>query len=226
MRFLSVLIITLLLFSCKDEEPSLPPESVQLVFPERNSECTTGVDITATTSEVEFIWQAANNTESYELIVTNLNNNNKQDITVTTTQAKLPIQRGTPYSWVVISKNSSVLESATSPTWSFYNAGFQSTYAPFPAEIVAPKMGASALIDNNNEVELRWTGADVDNDIEGYEIYVSSENPPETLLASPDAGTLSVQVSAMPNTIYYWRVISKDSEGNSSDSGVFEFRAL
>jgi len=226
MRFLSALIIAFTLFGCKKKEPSLPPDSVQLVFPERNSECTTGVDISSTTSEVEFRWQAADNTETYELIVTNLNNNNKQDITVTTTQAKLPIQRGTPYSWMVISKNSSVLETATSPTWSFYNAGFETTYAPFPAEIVAPKMGASTLLDGNSEIELRWAGADVDNDIEGYEIYVSSENPPETLVASPDAGTLSIQVSAMPNTIYYWRVITKDSEGNTSDSGVFEFRAL
>lgn len=226
MRFLSVLIIAFTLFGCKDEEPSLPPESVQLVFPERNSECNTGVDISATTSEVEFRWQAANNTETYELIVTNLNNNNKQDITVTTTQAKLPIQKGTPYSWVVISKNSSVLETATSPAWSFYNAGFETTYAPFPSEIVAPKMGANALINSNGEIELRWTGADVDDDIEGYEVYISSENPPETLLASPDASTLSVQVSVIPNTVYYWRVVTKDSEENTSDSGVFEFRAL
>lgn len=197
-----------------------------MIFPERNSECTTGEDINTTTSQVEFRWQASNHTESYELIVTNLNNGNKQDVKVTNTSAKLPIEKGTPYSWVVISKNLAVLQTSSSASWNFYNSGFATTYAPFPAEIVEPKMGATAFKDINNEVELSWLGADVDNDIDGYEVYFSTESPPETLIFSPNPNTTNTKVSVITNTIYYWKVITKDSEGNTSDSGILEFRAL
>lgn len=228
MRYISVLIVAIVLLGCSsgDEEPKPMPESVQLIFPERNSECTTGEDISVTTSQVEFRWQAASNTETYELVVTNLNNGNKQDVTVTETRAKVPILKGTPYSWVVISKNSAVLETATSASWNFYNSGYESTYAPFPAEIVAPKMGATAFIDSNNELELSWTGADVDGDIDGFEIYFGTENPPENLAFSTDSNGTTRKVSVATNTVYYWKVVTRDLEGNTSDSGVFEFKAL
>lgn len=226
MRYLYVLIVAVLLLGCKKKEPPKPPESVLLVFPEQNSECTTGEDISTTTSQVEFRWQASSNTETYELIVTNLNNGNKQDVTVANTRAILPIEKGTPYSWVVISKNSAVLQTASSPTWNFYNSGFATTYAPFPAEIVAPKMGATVFKDINNEVELSWLGSDVDDDIVGYEIYFSTTNPPEALIFSPGGNAAARKVTVTANTVYYWRVLTRDSEGNTSDSGIFEFRAL
>ena len=226
MRLLTLLIVAVVLFGCKKKDPPKPPESAQLIFPGKNSECTTGEDVNATTSQVEFRWQASNNTDTYELIVTNLNNGNKQDITVASTQAILPIQKGTPYSWVVISKNSAVLQTASSASWSFYNSGFETTYAPFPAEIVEPQMGLSVFKDINNEVTLRWLGADVDDDIEGFEVYFSTENPPLSLIASPGPTTTTTDVTVAADTIYYWKVITKDSEGNTSDSGIFEFRVF
>lgn len=227
MRFLSIIIISVVLLGCKKKEAPKPPESVQLIYPEKNSDCTTGLDINATTSEVEFRWQTANNSEIYELIVTNLNNGNKQDFKGLTAVTKtVPITKGTPYSWVVISRNSAVLETASSDSWNFYNSGFESAYTPFPAEVLTPKMGTSIFKDINNEVDLIWLGADLDNDIEGYDIYFSTENPPENLVSSNDADSPSVKVTVITNTVYYWRIITRDSEGNTSDSGVFEFRAI
>lgn len=227
MRFLSILIVAVVLLGCKKKELPKPPESVQLIFPERNSECNTGEDINTTTSQVEFRWQAANNAETYELIVTNLESGNKQDFKgLRGTSKKVPIAKGAPFSWIVISKNSAVLQSTPSATWNFYNSGFETAHAPFPAEIVAPKMGVTTFKDINNEVELSWIGADVDEDIEEFEIYFSTENPPENLIASFDPSILETKVTVTSNTVYYWRVVTKDSEGNSSDSGIFEFRAL
>jgi len=226
MRFIKVFLITILIIGCKKKEAPKPPESVNLVFPDKSSECTTGQDISSTSSQVEFRWQAANNTETYELIVTNLNNGNKQDISTQSTSAQLPLEKGAPYSWVVISKNSKVLQTTSSETWQFYNAGFETTYAPFPALILEPKMGTSVFKDINNDITLAWVSADVDNDIVSFDLYFSTTNPPETLLASfgSDVGDTKVPVSA--DTVYYWKVITKDSENNTSDSGVFEFRAL
>jgi len=226
MRFLAVLMVTVLLFGCKKKEAPKPPESASLTFPNKNSECTTGQVINATSSQVEFIWQASNNTESYELIVTNLSNGNKQDITTQSTSAKLPLEKGTPYSWVVISKNTNVLQTASSETWQFYNSGFETTYAPFPAQVLEPKMGTSVFKDINNDITLEWSSADVDNDIVGLDIYFSTENPPATLLSSFGPSETNTKVAVLSDTVYYWKVLTIDSEGNTSDSGIFEFRAL
>lgn len=224
MRFLTVLIAVVVLLGCKKKEIPKPPERVQLVFPEKNSECTTGEDISVTTSQVEFRWQAANNTNMYELRVTDINTNTTQTINTASPSAKLPLLKGDQYSWMVTSKNSEVVQTVVSETWRFYNAGFETSYAPFPAEIVNPKMGANIFKDRNNEVELRWMGEDIDEDIKEYEIYLSTENPPENLVSTLDMNAVSEKVIVVANTIYFWRVLTKDNEGNSSDSGVFEFK--
>jgi len=226
MRTVLLLLLGVLLVGCKKKSDPKPPEIATLVFPNKNSVCTTGRSLSQTTSEVEFRWMASDYTESYELRVTNLNTNNTQTISTAAISAKLPIAKGEPFSWFVRSLNSKVTESAFSETWRFYNAGFQTTYAPFPAEVIEPKNGASVFKDINNEVTLEWNGADVENDIDGYELYFSTSSPPESLIASPSSDQNSEKVSVISNTTYYWKVITKDSEGNSSDSGFFVFKIL
>ncbi len=225
MRFLFVILVSVALLGCKKKEVPKPPDSAQLLFPERSSECTAGRAINETTSEVEFRWQASNNTESYELKVTELATNRSERVNTSSTSGKLTLRKGAAYAWVVTSKNSAVLQTVASETWQFYNAGSESTYAPFPAEIITPKMGATAFRDINNEVELSWRGTDVDNDINGYEVYFSTESPPEALIFSPGANGATLKVAVASNTVYYWIIITKDTEGNSSESGIFEFRA-
>ena len=89
-----------------------------------------------------------------------------------------------------------------------------------------PLSGASVVSDINSEIELEWSGADVDDDLIGYEIYVDTVSPPQVLVASPAATVSSITVNIIPNTAYYWKVISKDAEGNTSDSGIYSFRAI
>ncbi len=227
MRLVSIICISaFFLFGCKKKNNPLPPEGSVLVFPDKNSECTTGVELSSTTSEVEFRWQPADHTDRYELRATNLSANTTQRITTAATAAKLPLQKGVPYSWNVTSISDAVLESVASETWLFYNSGSQTTYAPFPAEIIAPAIGTSVFKDENNEVTLQWSGADVDNDIVGFEIYFSTQNPPEALLVSPSATVSNTNVTVAANMVYYWSVVTIDGAGNKSSSGVFDFRAL
>ena len=226
MRTVILLLFGVLLIGCKKKSSPKPPEIATLVFPNKNSECTTGLSLNLTTSEVEFKWMASDHTESYELRVTNLITNTTQTIIAAAISAKLPIAKGEPFSWFVRSKNTKVTETTVSETWRFYNAGFQTTYAPFPAEVIAPKNGVSVFKDINNEVTLEWNGADIENDIDGYELYFSTTSPPESLIASPSSDQNSEKVSVTSNATYYWKVITKDSEGNSSDSGFFVFKAL
>ena len=226
MRTIILLIFGVLLIGCKKKSNPKPPGVATLVFPNKDSECTTGRDINQSTSEVEFKWMASDHTESYDLRVTNLNTNVTQTINTAAISAKLPIAKGEPFSWFVRSKNTKGTGSASSEIWRFYNAGYLTTYAPFPAEHIKPKNGTSIFKDINNEVTLEWLGSDIENDIEGYELYFSTISPPEILIASPLAGTNAEKVSVASNMTYYWRVVTKDREGNTSDSGIFTFKIL
>lgn len=219
-------MVVVLLMSCSKDSPPKPPEAALLVFPERNSECTTGVDINAERSQVEFRWQKAKFTDSYELNVTNVNSGVTQTVTTTAFSALRPLEKGALYRWNIRTLNNQTEDIATSETWSFYNAGSETSYAPFPAEVVTPLSGASVVRDINNEITLQWIGADVDNDIEGYEIYLDTSNPPTTLVASPSVSLSSIKIGVERDTVYFWKVITRDRENNTSDSGVYSFRVL
>ncbi len=222
-----MIFLVVLCFSCgSDDGPPPSPEGALLVFPLQDSECTTGVDVNAQLSQVTFEWMPANNTDLYTLTVLNLNTNIPQAITTAATTASLSLEKGAPFSWSVLSVNSNSDETATSENWLFYNAGAQVTYAPFPAQIILPKPGATISANDVNEVVLRWMGADVEDDIETFELYFSEQNPPESLLMSTDATAQQASAVVTSGTIYYWKVITTDSEGNVSDSGVFDFKTL
>jgi len=225
MRIFKVLLLVLLLVAgCKKKNHPVPPDATLLVFPNKSSECTLGDDISASTREVDFKWQKANNAETYELRVTNINTNTTQTISTPALSARLPLEKGAPFSWVVISKNSMTTNNVSSAIWMFYTAGSETTYPPFPAEIIEPKIGASIIKDINNEVSLQWSGSDVDNDIAGFEIYFDTVSPPVVLLASPSASATEQKASVTPNGVYYWKVVTKDIDGNSSSSGIYDFR--
>ncbi|TAI47218.1 hypothetical protein [Flagellimonas allohymeniacidonis] len=221
------LLILALLTSCGgNDDPPPSPEGAQLVFPEESSECTTGVSINEDLSQVTFQWQASSNTDSYTLIVVNLDTNVPQTISTASTSASLSINKGAPYSWSVTSLSSSSDQTAVSETWLFYNAGSQTTYPPFPAQLVRPVSGSTVQRNMSNEVTLEWIGADVENDITSFEVFFSDQNPPTTSIATPDAITTDLDVSVESGIVYYWRVITTDSEGNTSNSGVFEFKVF
>ncbi|NKI25375.1 hypothetical protein HCG49_02230 [Arenibacter sp. 6A1] len=220
-----LLILTWFFISCGGNDAPKPPDIAMLVFPEKNSECTTGIPIVGSNSSlVTFRWQASNNTESYTLRVTHLNLNTTETVVVTGTTKDLPLEKGAPYSWQVISKNTVVPTTAISETWFFYNAGTDTSHAPFPVTITAPKSGATVLKDINNQVLLAWEGADIDNDLEGYDVYFSTVNPPQTLAAKLNANSPQIKVNVAADTVYYWQIVSRDQEGNTATNSISEFK--
>src|SRR5690606_21652126 len=225
MRPIILFLFILVLTACGGKDDPRPPIAAQLLFPLKNSECTTGQEVSGTnTTIIEFRWEVSDHTESYELRATNLVANTTQTIVVKGTSAKLPIEKGMPYSWLVVSRNSKVRETAQSGTWLFYNAGATTTYAPFPAEVIAPKTGTTIAKDINNEVLLNWEGADVDNDLASYDIYFSTETPPTTLIGTLASDRSELKVSVSSDTVYYWRIVTLDMEGNSSTNAISEFK--
>jgi len=227
MRNILRLSILVLVVACggKDDPPPVPL-GAELVFPEENSECTTGTSVSETLSQITFKWNTSANTDSYTLSVVNLETNVPQNISTAATSASLSIAKGTPFAWSVTSRNSNSDQVATSETWLFYNAGAQTTYAPFPAQLVAPASGSTVQKDIANEVTLEWMGADVDNDIETFEIFFSDTNPPVTSVGTTNAFNMELAVSVVSDTVYYWKVVTTDAEGNTSESDVFDFKVF
>ena len=224
-----ILFLGLMAISCGGDSSDSPPPApgtVTLVFPDQNSECTTGTVISDSQSEVTFEWQSASNTEGYILIVTNLNTNTRQTLPTQATSGTLAIDRGTPFSWIVTATNSQSSDVSTSESWLFYNEGSQTTYAPFPAQLVEPLSGSTVIRTDTGQVRLIWQGADVENDIASYDIQLSTTNPPTYNVGTQSNLVSDLFVDVDADTVYYWRVITTDAEGNSSTSSVFEFKAL
>lgn len=227
MRAVCIGICLLMAFTgCKKKREPKPPEAVLLIFPDHNSECTTGVSLGPETSQVEFRWSPSNNTESYELRVTNTTTGTVQTIVSSTTSAVLPLAKGEQFSWLVRSRNNQVERTVSSTVWNFYNSGSRTTFAPFPATIISPASSENVFRDINNEVTLSWLASDLDNDIVNYEIYFSVETSPTDVVQTLSTGTTSLKMTVTSNTVYYWKIVVIDAEGNRSDSGIYNFKVL
>lgn len=204
-----------------DPDPVPAPSATTLIFPENNTECNEGEVLNVNQSRVVFQWNSSQNTDSYEVNLRNLDTNNSSTTNANTNEAAIILERGTPYEWFVVSKANGTNETANSATWKFYNQGDGVVnYAPFPAEAVSPARGAT--INSTGTVSLEWNGSDVDGDIAEYEVYFGTEAEPSTLIDTLQDNTIDVNVTS--GTVYYWRIITRDTAGNTSQSEVFDFR--
>ena len=225
LRYL-ILLCIFILPGCKSDDngpppPQLPSAAV-LVFPDENSECTTGIDLGNGTSEITFVWQASDNTDLYTLTVVNLNTNTPQTIATTGLSATFALTKGAPFSWSVTSTKDDL--TAVSENWLFYNAGPQLNYAPFPAQIISPESGQTVQNNSDGEIVLAWSGADVENEIERYDLYFSETTVENLALLSSGIESSFPIANLISDQVYYWKVITVDANGNTSDSGVYDFR--
>lgn len=203
------------------EDPSrIELLKVNLQFPHKDGLCNVGTDITAEESTVIFEWEASTIAESYTIYVTNLVSGSQIGAQTNDDKIGLRLDRATPYSWYVESTSGAV--TVESDAWKFYNSGpGVETYAPFPATITAPNMAESV---NPGTVTLQWSGSDVDNDIMAYDIYLGTTGTPE--IHATDITGSELNVTVISGTIYYWKVITKDETGNTSESDTFQFQVL
>ncbi|MFP4845579.1 hypothetical protein [Winogradskyella sp. PE311] len=228
-KVINIFYLVLLLLGCKDTtddgpivNPNLDPQTpVFLVFPYEDELCNEGTNPTPTESTVFFEWEPNNNADNYILSIENLASG---DVNVYETEDfifPVTIERAVAFRWFVDYNIQN--EVKTSAVWNFYNAGPGiQTYPPFPANIIAPSMSQS--IASTNSVTLQWSGSDVDNDIVAYDVYFGTANPP--IVNANNISSSQLNVSVAPGNIYYWNVVTKDAEGNSSESGVQQFYVL
>jgi hypothetical protein len=217
--------LILVLQGCKKNNPSpaVSPAKAVLAAPSQNAVCTTGTIISATQSSIVFTWDASANTTSYDLVLKNLLTSATTTQNTTANQLTVTLARNTPYSWYIVSKSTKTATTAQSDTWKFYNAGpGVITYAPFPAEIISPTFGQSVTASSGT-INLTWKGSSVNpGTITSYDVYFGpTNNPPMVNNAITDSFVNGVAVTS--KTTYYWKVITWDMDGNSSDSGLYQF---
>tara|TARA_R110002049_G_C9125672_1_gene558667 strand:- start:230 stop:922 length:693 start_codon:yes stop_codon:yes gene_type:complete len=198
----------------------LNPTKTQLIFPDNVSECIEGSILSDTQSEVFFRWTSTENTDYYELHITNLVLSNTKTYSTEDTELPITIERGTPYSWYVSSKNNSA--TTISDLWSFYNSSNQTQYfIPFPAQNISPEIEV-VLPSNQKLVTLEWDGNDLDSDILEYDLYFEDLNPPDIYQEKIKENSLGGVPISSGNT-YYWKITTRDELGNESDSNIFVF---
>ncbi|WP_422107839.1 hypothetical protein [Winogradskyella sp.] len=230
-KIVYTLFALMLLVACKDttddgpivnEDAGQDPiEGVRLVFPFEDTLCNEGINPTPTESTVFFEWDPNNNAQVYTLTIENLASGNTVQYETEDFIFPVTIERAVAFRWFVTYNFQG--ETKESAVWNFYNAGpgIQS-YPPFSAELIAPSM--AQIIPTTTSVVLEWVGSDVDGDIVSYDLHFGTDNPPE--LVTTDITATQIAVTVVPGTIYYWQIVTKDAEGNSSESGVFQFRVL
>ncbi|MCX7546897.1 lipocalin family protein [Xanthomarina sp. F1114] len=80
--------------------------------------------------------------------------------------------------------------------------------------------------DADLQPQLSWESAtDPENDAITYQVYLDTQNPPQTSIASNlNTTSYSTQTDLQPETTYYWMVVAKDTHGNTTQSNIDSFK--
>ncbi|WP_116772094.1 hypothetical protein [Maribacter litoralis] len=191
--------------------------NISLIFPENDSECTEGIIVSDTQSELIFEWSDTNDNSPYQVHLTNLTNSETGVFDSDNKSIAIILERTVAYSWYVTGQNNN-----SSEVWTFYNEGpgLESTI-PYPATAISPVSGAS-ISQTSTTVNLIWKAEDEDNDIIGYDLYFGETEEP-ALLVSDITTSRYNDIPVEAGKTYYWKIVTKDSVGNESTSEVFNF---
>ncbi len=215
-------VLLLILVACKKEV--IPdPESVLLLAPENNNNCTTAIRVSDQQSQVNFSWQESLHTDEYELVVRDILTNVDQKKLTLRFSSSIVLENGKQYSWWVNSKSFQTENIAKSQVWTFYIEGIPtSSHFPFPAKLLSPENNTQVSLENG-VLTLRWEAVDLDNDVVDYDVYLGPD-PDDLELALENLTTNSISATLIPDRYYYWKVATRDKQGNISNSDIGVFR--
>ncbi|WP_406825643.1 hypothetical protein [Pedobacter sp. KACC 23697] len=223
------MIVILLSAGCKknnpetiDPDPVNPLGAVTLSLPEQNSICTTGTVISPVQSNVELRWENVANATKYVVTVKDLLTGTNSTFTTDKNVYIATLSRNTPYAWDVTAQGVTSDKTSKSVTWKFYNAGDGViSYVPFPADHLIPAIN-QIVTATNGKITLSWTGSDADNDILNYDIYLGTTTSPSLFKKEVLESKLE-NVELTGKLTYYWKVITRDRNGNTSESDMIRF---
>ena len=220
-----IAVFVLLLSACAKDNPPSDPEVPTLVAPINETACLDGQSLNDTQSSVTFQWTQATFALSYQVVVTNLATNSESVFAATTNALDIALTKEEPYKWKVIAEGEEGTTPAESESWKFYLAGNPKVnYAPFPAELISPRSGAS-VTPTDGQITISWNCSDIDGDLSLYHVFLDTTDA-STLVEelNHEQATTEAVVTVEANQVYYWKVIAIDANGNRSSSGVYSFR--
>lgn len=88
-------------------------------------------------------------------------------------------------------------------------------FSPFPAD---------GAIVQNLDVDLSWSGGDLDGDSVTYDVYFEADDATPDVLASDDQASIAYDPGTLnASTYYYWRVVAQDEHGATTAGPVWDF---
>ena len=199
--------------STEENTPNNLVIATTLLTPSDNQVCTE--------LPVALSWQSVPNATSYRLTVNKMENGTESLVstfsTANTTYSLNNLEKGKLYKWKIEtigtqnSKISNVFQFQTESTAVI-------NHAPFAPELVSPLMGS--VISNNT---VSWKCTEPDNEALTYDVYlgISAES---TVLKKSGLTNTSFQFTGLSaNTIYYWKIVAKDTHSNFSIGQVWYF---
>ncbi|UCG51585.1 MAG: hypothetical protein JSW58_15585, partial [Candidatus Latescibacterota bacterium] len=123
----------------------------------------------------------------------------------------------TQYYWQIVARDPGDRE-APGPTWTFTTLRVR----PYPPSNPSPPMVAEDVPLN---VTLSWDASDPQGDPMTFDVYFGASLPISPVaidhpLQSYDVGPLTTE------TLYYWKIVARDSGGNETSSSIWIFTTL
>ena len=221
-RFQKTASIVIAVLLCTCSKPSIPePDPALLTTPENSNTCVP-LSTTATQGVVNFDWEEAQNTDSYEVFVRNSITQTEQKKSADLTSTTFTLDRGAPYSWWVVSSSDASAVNTRSEVWTFYLEGIQQeTFLPFSAQLNNPQDEQEVML-SSGEINLQWTGSDLDNDIAYYQVYIGT-GAAQMSLVQDNQITSSYSALLDVGQTYFWQIVTIDQRGNKSQSAIQSF---
>ncbi|GAA4276687.1 fibronectin type III domain-containing protein [Aquimarina mytili] len=225
-KYIIALVSVVLVLSCSSDDDGAPVSLVQneaptipkLVFPTNN--------LTCASIDLEFAWNTATDadgdTVSYVIEIAATDSFATVLFTAVTTDAKkvFDLEQGITYYWRVKARDDKGNDSVYSEVQSFFTEPEAAVNTiPTAPELVSPGLGDRV---SGTTITLDWEASDADNDSLSYDVYFGAIASPTLIEEDITASELEITVS--PSTIYYWRVVVKDSNQNAAMSQVWNFR--
>ncbi len=127
-----------------------------------------------------------------------------------TTYSYSGLLNNTTYYWKVVAKNSIGSTDATVSPFSFTTV----LAAPAAFAVVAPTSGATGQAVSGS---LRWRTS---TNATSYDVYLGTVNPPTTIVSTSQTDTFYTYSGLSTGTLYYWKVIAKNSTSNTTGTSA------
>gem|GEM_PF-2122524 len=130
------------------------------------------------------------------------------------------LTNNTIYYWKIVAKDSRG-ESTTGVVWNF-KTELSPNNPPVTPSNPSPASNLTTL--QPITVSLSWSCSDPDGDAVTYNVYFGTNSSPTTIVSANQTAKNFLPAGLTTNTIYYWKIVAKDSRGGSTTGPVWQFK--